>query len=225
MRNTLVGAVLAVVLIAALFTAAHFGARPGMRPVVPPPALSPEQTAARLSPDFVGAEAIGAWHLVCIKPHTLSRLRQTNGGATGNSQGTPPRTPAPPPDWRVPRCRATIGLRNPQKPDQTIRLSFRLLGVQRVLAMFLRLPPSQVQNGDPMTLKLDSTELSLPVRGCTEEFCLALQSIKAAAEPPVVSSKTAMLVFTPSGSRETIGVAIPTAGLAPAVAALHRIDR
>jgi len=222
MRNSLVGAVLAVVLIAALFAAARFGSHPAPKPT-PAPVLSPAEIAAQIKPDFVGMQMIGDWKLTCGEPHVLPQSPPV-GGRTGNSQGKSPAEAPPPPGWRIPRCRATVALRNPKSPAEEVLVTFRLVGFKRALAAFVRMPPTVVTAGEQMTLRLDATELVIPVRGCAAQFCLAVSSIRMNEEPAVLAAKNVVLIFTSTAAQKPTAVTIPTLGLKPALVAMRRID-
>ena len=221
MRNTIIGAFLAAVLVAGLFAASHYRSRPdGSRA----PALSPSEIAALLNPKFVGAQRIGEWKLVCGPGKELPRPPATDG-RSGNSEGTAPREAPPPPGWRIPRCRTMIGLRSAHKPEQQVGVTFRQFGFKRVLALILRLPPNEVQNGDVVSVRLDRAEWQIPVRSCAEQFCLAIQSIKFVDVPTLEKSKQLVLSFKPASNSKKVVIAIPTSGLAESLEVMRRIDK
>jgi len=220
MRNTLVGAALAVVLVAALFAAAHYGRRPAETPAA---ALSPEQTAASIKPGFIGEQKIGDWKLVCGAGRALPKP-PPGQHLSGNSEGLPPRE-APPPGWKIPRCRVVMSLRSAHNPGDEVRLTFRQVGFKRVLALFLRMPPDQVSNGDPVTVRWDQTEWQIPVMSCAAQFCLAIQSIKFVDLPLVENAKQMQIAFKPATGDQRVAIKVPVDGLAPAIGAMRRIDK
>ena len=221
MRNTFVGVTLAVALVAGLFAAAHFGSHPAE---APKPQLSTAQIAAQIKPDFIGEETIGGWRLVCGPAKELPRS-PSNGHSSGNSAGTAPRETPPPPGWKIPRCRAVLGLRSARKPEQQVRVTFREFGFRRVLALILRFPLSEVQNGDVVEVHLDRAEWQIPVRSCAAKFCLAIQSIKFADVPVLEKSKQLVLSFKPASNSKAVVIAVPTSGLAETLKAIRRIDK
>jgi hypothetical protein len=187
--------------------------------------LSPSEVAAQIPTDFVGEQKIGEWTLVCGPGKELPKAPMSNGHLSGNSAGTAPREAPPPPGWKIPRCRAAMGLRSAHNPSEEVRLTFRQVGFKRVLALFLRFPPQEVQNGDIVTLHLDKTEWQIPIRSCAAAFCLAIQSIKFVDVPVVENAKQLALSFKPASSPKEIAIAVPAAGLTDTLNAIRRIDK
>jgi invasion protein IalB len=222
MRNTLIGAGLAAILIVALFAAAHYGSRPTISNA-PQTVLNPEQIAAQIKPNFIGEQAFGSWKLVCGPERELPKAPPTSG-QSGNSSGTTPAN-AIPPGWKIPRCRVLVGLRNPKKPDREVRITFRGVGVKRTLAVFLRFPPDELQTGDTVTLRVDSTEWPVTVNSCGSYFCLAIRSIKFADLPALENSRQMQLAFKPAGGSQPIAVPVPVSGLTQAIKVMQRIDK
>jgi invasion protein IalB len=222
MRNTLVGAVLAIVLVAGLFAAAHFGSRPAQGPA---PQLSPSQTTAQIGPDFIGDRKIGEWILYCGEAKELPSAPSNDGHVGGNSAGTTPKEAPPPPGWKIPRCRVVMGLRNAHNPAEQVRLTFRQAGFKRVIALFLRFPPDEVANGDVVTIQLDQAKWPIPIRSCAAQFCLAIQSIKFVDLPMIEKSKHMILAFTPASTHKAVAISVPTTGLEEALTVMRRIDK
>lgn len=221
MRNTLVGAALAVVLVAALFAAAHYGRRPAETPAA---ALSPEQMAASIKSDFIGEQRIGDWKLVCGPGRVLPKP-PPGQHLSGNSEGLPPREAPPPPGWKIPRCRVAMALRSAHNPQDEVRLTFRQVGFKRVLALFLRMPPDEVSNGDAVTVRWDQAEWQIPVMSCAAQFCLAIHSIKFVDRPIVENAKQLQISFRPTTGDRQVAIKVPVNGLAPALGAMRRIDK
>jgi hypothetical protein len=222
MRNTLIGGALAAVLLVALFVASEHWRKPAQGKVDAGSLTSAEIVKA-LSPDFVGQQKIGSWMLVCGPVHELPHA--PSDGREGNSQGTAPKEAPPPPGWHIPRCRSMLGLRDPKNPADEIRITFRAVGFKRVLAMFLRFPPDQVETGDPVNLRLDQTQWPVPIRTCAKAFCLSIQSIKFTDAPTLLNAKSLRLEFKPTGGKEQVAIAVPTDGLADSIAAMRKIDK
>src|ERR1700760_1839354 len=119
MRNSLIGIALAAVLVAALFAAARYSSHPAasQQPSTTVQNTDPATVVAALKPDFVGQVAVGSWRLACNKPRPLPREPQS-----GNSEGTAPRQPPPPPGWQMPHCNVSQVLRNPKNPSDEVRM-------------------------------------------------------------------------------------------------------
>jgi len=225
MRNTVIGGALAAVLVVALFVAAQYWHKPAVGKV-DTKHLSPTEVVKDLSPDFIGQQKVGSWMLVCGPVHELPHAPPASDGHdSGNSQGTAPKEAPPPPGWHIPRCRVMLGMRSPKNPADEIRVTFRAVGFKRVLAMFLRFPPDQVGTGDPVTMRLDQTAWSVPIRTCAKAFCLSIQSIKFADVPTLLKAKTVQLEFKPTGGNAQVAIPVPTDGLADALAAMQKLDK
>jgi hypothetical protein len=213
---------LAIVLVAGLFAGARYGSRPAE---APEPQLSPAQVTAKMGTDFIGEQKIGEWVFICGPAKELPRTPGSDGHLGNNSSGTTPREAPPPPGWKIPRCRAAMGLRSAHNPGEQVRLTFRQVGFKRVLALFLRFPPNEVQNGDVVTIKLDDANWTIPIRSCAAQFCLAIQSIKFADVPVLEKSKHMTLSFTPASTQKLVEVAVPVSGLTDSLDTMRRIDR
>lgn len=224
MRNTLIGGALAIVLVAALFAAAQYGRKPAIAGL-DTKTLTPAEIAKGLSPDFVGEQRIGDWKLACAPVRELPKAPPLGGHDSGNSAGTAPKEAPPPPGWHIPRCHVATAMRSPKHPDEQIRVTFRAVGFKRVLALFLRFPPTEVDTGDAVTLQLDSTPWQVPIRTCAKAFCLSIQSIKFVDVPTLTNAKTMTLKFKPTGTQETVSIVVPTDGLSDALGAMQRLDK
>jgi hypothetical protein len=213
MRNTVIGIVLAAVLVAALFAASLWGRHPAAGSGSD---TDPAKTAAAVADDFVGEKKIGDWHLVCGKPKAFPRA-PGNSGEGGNSEGTPPKTTAPE-GFMFPRCHAIVAKKS---PAGEILMSFRQFGFKRVLTLFVRLPPGVVQSGDSITARFDKTVRTIPVR-CAPALCLGVDQFRKTEQPVVLDAKTMTVSF--KGTRAAISVDASTRGLADAIEAMQRIN-
>lgn len=218
MRNTLLGAALAVVLVAALFAASHYGRKPAQGPAEP----AVPQAAGALKNDFIGQVKFGAWKLACNKARELPR--PPSAGMQGNSESNTPKEPPPPPGWKLPRCITGLVLHNPRNKTDEIRVTFRHVSFRRVLTMFLRFPPGDVTTGDIVKARFGDTGWNIPVRTCSAQFCLAIESIKLADTAVVENAKSFSLAFTPDGQDTEIVLPIPVDGLTDALHAMRRLN-
>ena len=216
MRNTVIGIVLAIVVVAGLFAASSMIKRPGG----PDQGLLPATGVSDVKDDFIGQEKFGAWQLVCTKARQLPRPPQD--GRTGNSSGAAPKEAPPPPGWKLPRCMAGVALRSNQGNE--MRVIWRTTGFKRVLTLFLRFPPSEVGNGDVIKVKFDKTEWSLPIRTCAAAFCLVIESVRKPDVAAVENAKSFTISFTPSGSETGVTIAVPTDGMATAIDTMRRLN-
>ncbi|MBV8978382.1 MAG: invasion associated locus B family protein [Alphaproteobacteria bacterium] len=220
MRNTVLGGILAAVLVGGLFLASQTFKKPAVGAM--DASGDPNQIAKALRDDFIGQQKIGDWLLVCGPVHELPKAP---GSGSGNSAGTAPKEAPPPEHWHIPRCRVVYSIHSASGPSQEkVRITFREFGFKRVLALFLRFPPDDVTTGDAVALDLDKTEWQVPIRTCARVACLSIQSIKFADVPVVTGAKSMTLKYTPSGTQEKVTMPVPTTGLAAALGAMRRID-
>jgi hypothetical protein len=222
LRNIVTGTLLAIIFIVGLFVASHYFVRPGQLPVS---ATSPGAIAAQIKSDFIGERRIGQWRLVCGPAMELPRPPAMDGHTHGNSEGTAPREAPPPAGWRISRCRTMLGLRSAQNPGERIGLIFRQFGFKRVLALVLRFPPAEVQNGDIVSVRLDEAEWQIPVRSCAAQFCLAIRSVKFVEVPVLERSSRLSISFKSTLSQKPRTIAVPTFGLPECLKAMRRIDK
>ncbi|HWA88839.1 MAG TPA: invasion associated locus B family protein [Rhizomicrobium sp.] len=220
MRNTLIGAGLAIILVAALFAASAYWRHPATDDGT---AVADTSTPpAALKDDFVGETKSGAWKLVCNKGKEFPKA--PSNGQTGNSEGAAPQEAGPPPGWKFPRCIVGLVLHNPKDPKDEVRVTFRNVGFKRVLALFVRFPPTDVTAGDTVKARFDATEWEIPVRSCPAQFCLAIASIRRSDVPVVENAKSFNVAFTPSGRSTEVVLPLPVAGLGDAIKAMKRLN-
>lgn len=224
MRNTVIGAVLAVIFVAALFAMAHFAPR---KPKPP----SPEQSAAQVEQGFVGAKMIGPWQLVCLASPSVIDVGSKPAAA---SPPLPPSTPeAVAPHKTAPaaakplslgRCRVTLAYRQKDNPKRVIlAVNFRLVGEAEKLLMVVRLPPV-AKKGDNLVLRLGANGLKLAVAGCQKESCVAAGALGAQAQTGLFSAPKAELVLPPGANGKRAALPFPVAGLSAAITAMHRAE-
>lgn len=218
MRNTVIGVVLAIVVVVGLFAASSMIKRPAADGTSD--ATLPATGVAEIKDDFIGQQKIGAWQLLCNKARELPR--PPTDGRSGNSQGTAPKEAPPPPGWKLPRCMTGVALKSSKGNE--VRVIYRTTGFKRVLTLFLRFPPSEVGNGEVVKVKYDQTEWSVPVRTCAAAFCLVIESIRKPDVPTVENAKSFSLSFTPSGSETGVTIAVPTQGMAQAIDTMRRLN-
>jgi hypothetical protein len=232
MRNTVVGVVLALVFIAAMFAVGQYGPKSlsGGSPSAPPPPPPPKEAAAKIKASFVGRTKIGDWSLVCTEPRKLPKPPPITGGAPpappgmANSAGI--KMEVPPSDFRIPRCQTVALLPVPGHPKQAFRVVFRLLGFKRRLAVFIQIP--QVADpGEQVDMQLSNGALAIPVRACNEvrQRCLAAQTFKPEEEASkIMRTKSLGFAFQPGKDgkpRVSMGSAY---GFTETLATIRRID-
>jgi len=218
MRNSFIGIALAVVLMAGLFAAARFHARPGIDPSAAQ-FSDPAKAVAELKPDFMGDKMIGAWTLSCGRQRELPRVPQT-----GNSEGTPSKD-GPPPGWKLPHCHTFQAVKAPQNPTDGVRVTLRRVGFKNVLTIFLRFPPDEVESGDTSMLQIGGTKIPMPIGGCTARFCLSILSVRHANEPALLASKTMTLSYSSRLSGKPVMLKYAMLGFAQSVGAMRQMDK
>jgi invasion protein IalB len=196
MRNSLIGLVLAVVLLGGLFALAKYD---------PPSSLvtTPATAAENIKPGFSGVQQIGAWTLACAPgPNNHATLKPDAFG----------------------RCRVNLAYRRKDDPKQVVMvIAMRLLGPEQHLAVIVILPPV-VKQADVLEVHIEKKMLKLPVSTCKDNRCVALAAVGANGEAQLLSGPGGTLVFPPDATGKRAGVAVPFAGLQAAVAAMHRAE-
>jgi invasion protein IalB len=224
MRNTLIGGALAAVLVAALFWASQSLHEPSVAGQQTAAAIPPAQAAASLTPKFVGEKKIGSWILVCGDVHELPKPPPMGGHVSGNSQGSAPRAAPPPPGWHIPRCHAVYVVHEANGNAEKVRFTFREAGFKRVLALFLRFPPTDSGMSGSITLQIDGNTMQFPQPACVKVYCLSIESIKFADLPNLLKARKISLKYTLPGTQEIVEIPLPVDGLADALNAMRRID-
>ena len=196
MRNSLIGVVLAVVLLGGLFALAKYD---------PPQSFvtTPASEASKVQTGFSGAQQIGAWTLACAPGQ--SHHAQLKADAFG-------------------RCRVSLAYRRKDNPKQVVMvIAMRLLGPDQHLAVIVVLP-SVVKTGDNLELHVGKRMLKVPVANCKDKRCVALVATSAQGESQLLVGQGGVLVFPADPSGKRAGVAVPFAGLQPAIAAMRRAE-
>lgn len=197
MRDTIAGAVLAIIFLALLFAA---------------PRLLPRGTEAmtraeiaQISPGFSGTRNIGSWALACSNPsQNKSAAGAHNTVATG-------------------RCRMARGYRN-QNGQLILTIAFRFAGPAKSLTMIVRYPPIPSKGQYLLIGLARQTTLRLPVYGCAKTACVAVGALIPAAESLLLTSPQAQVVLPPAADGKQYTVAIRLDGLAPALAGMQRAE-
>jgi invasion protein IalB len=224
MRNSLIGGILAAVLVAALFWASQSLHRPAVAGQQGAADVSPAQAVAGLTPKFVGEVKVGSWILACGQVHELPKAPAIGGHTSGNSDNAAPREAAPPPGWHIPRCRTVYVVHEANGNAEKVRFTFREAGFKRVLALFLRFPPADSGMSGAITVQADGNTFQFPQPACVKVYCLSIESIKFADLPNVLKARKISLKYTLPGTQETVEIPVPVDGLADALNAMRKID-
>ncbi len=203
MRDTIVGAALAIVFLALLFSA----------PRLLPRGIEGATRAdiARIGTGFSGTEFIGSWTLTCSAATAAgASTRASDGSRVGPQQA-------------VGRCRMARGYRD-RNGRLVLAVAFRYAGPTKVLTMIVRFPPMG-HKGQYVVVALNrQTSLRLPVFGCAKNSCIAVGALIPAAQTLLVAAPQAQVVLPPQadGKQYTIGIRLD--GLAPALDGMHRAE-
>jgi hypothetical protein len=223
MRNTVIGAVLAIVFVAALFALAHFSPRKPQPP-------APDKVAAQIEQGFVGAKMIGPWRLVCLASPAIIGTDKPAPVPLALSpsarHAAPPQAPIAPAHKPISlgRCRVTLAYLQKDSPRRVIlTVNFRLVGEAEKLLMVVRLPPV-AKTGDNLVLQLGGGGLKLPVVGCQKESCVAAGALGAQAQTGLFSAAKAELILPPGANGKRAALPFPILGLSAAITAMHRAE-
>ena len=197
MRDTIVGAVLAVLFLGLLFAAPRFLPH-GIEAVN-------RAEPAQIPPGFTGTRLIGSWDLVCAPARTAEGAKQPDS------------------QKEVGRCRMARGYRA-QNGQLVLAVAFRYAGPQKALTMIVRFPPVGRQ-GQYLLLKLGPQGgLRLPVFGCTNGSCVAVGALIPAAQSLLLSAPAAQVVLPPRADGKQYSIGIRLDGLAPALAGMRHAE-
>jgi hypothetical protein len=210
MRSSIIGVILAALLLAGLFALAKY---------LPPSGLSqrPADVAAKVEPGFTGMKQIGPWILSCRPgqkksapmPLTLTPSAAQSPVSADNTFG---------------RCRVSLIYHRKGNPKQAVLvLNFRLLGPAQHLAVLVILPPV-VKKGDELELRWGKKGLKLPISVCQKGDCIAVIGLAARGEADLLSAPSAMLVLPPGPDGKRAGVGVPFVGLPDAIRAMRRAE-
>jgi|HubBroStandDraft_6_1064221.scaffolds.fasta_scaffold720455_1 invasion protein IalB len=221
MRNTIIGGVLAIVLVAALFAASYYHS-PAHNPP-PAPAPNPDAVAAHIKPGFVGTQLIGAWRLNCFKPRPVSPEAERPAGSNANA--TPP---SPGPDQQNWRCRVVFGIHSRSHPAERVVIRFQYIGPKRVVLLSTQIPWQltwRPGTDEALTLRLSNGEMKIPVRLCGPPVCLAMVNVPPADAKRLLSTSRMIAEVSVSAGAKPITFTIPVTGLRQALETLDRIDQ
>jgi Invasion associated locus B (IalB) protein len=217
MRDTVVGLVLAVLLIGGLFAADKFA--PGQHPLSPIAQAdqSADASAADIHPGYVGTKMIGVWQLACTDKPTVVQVPVQDPSAAA---GAPPKTV----QVQLGRCRSTLFYRRRDNPRMVMMaVTFRFIGPSKSFGVFVLMPPI-VKPGDVVALRIQQGFLKLPVQSCQDKgLCIARGALQPGAEAQFLASKGAQLVI-PQPNGKAAALPLPLIGLPQAVSAMTRAE-
>lgn len=218
MRSTIIGVVMGVVFIAALF---------GISQLYPHSSqVGFAEAAQSIEPGFVGVKMIGPWQFACAKdqsqapaskaaiPFTLNPNPHGGAAAVTAAQQS-----------ALGRCRTTLIYTRKGDPKAVILVvSFRYAQNGQKLAMIVRFP-ALAQKGDQLLLRVgQGGALRLPVSQCSQGGCLAAGLLSPDGQNLILGAKKGVLVFPAKKDSKPLGMLIPFTGLKDALAAMRRAE-
>ena len=194
MRNTVIGAVLAIIFLALMFAA----------PRLLPHGIEATTQAeiARISKGFTGTRFIGSWVLVCSEPP-----------APGTQK----------PQAIVGPCRMARAYRD-NNGRLILTVAFRYAGAPKVLTIIVRFPPIGRKGQFLLLVLGRQSTLKLPVFDCAKDSCVAVGALVPAATSLLEASSQAGVVLppTPDGKQYTIRIRLDD--LPAALAGMQRAE-
>jgi invasion protein IalB len=194
MRDTIAGAVLAIVFLALLFAA----------PRLLPHGIEATTRAeiAQISKGFTGTRYIGPWVLVCSK--LPSSTNQKSQEAVGP-------------------CRMARAYHD-NNSRLILTVAFRYAGTPKVLTMIVRFPPIGRKGQYLLFGLGKQSTLKLPVFACPKDSCVAVGALVPAAKSLLVSASQAQVVLPPSADGKQYTIRISLDGLPAALAGMQRAE-
>jgi hypothetical protein len=220
MRSTVIGVVLAVAFLAAMFALSQ------MQPHVSAPLYA--QAAQDVKPGFVGAKRIGRWILICGKPTAADAAGSKN--AIPFSLNPDPKSSAATAAAAqnpVARCLATFQIPQKNNPKALLMgVNFRYSLDQKRLAMTVRFPAVWAQKGDDLVIALDKKpQFKLPVRECvTGSFCTASGFLDQTGQSLILNSTIGTVVFPAQKGAKPLIARVPLLAVHDALAAARRAE-
>ena len=221
MRYAILGIVLAVAFLGALFAAAHYDTRHSS------PSSAPAQTVQSLRPGFYGIQRNGAWTLECLKRPRIPVWAERMAAAAAKSDSN-----GPPPHARPPLCHVITRITRGGPNTAWMDLIFSLTPKGAFLTAVMRLAPDLAAPGDYLTLHLSNSDQRVRVMFCGPTECLAvpvvrpenLAKMKRPLAEDIADSKTAILAFPAASGTEESHFSIPMDGLQTAIAAMRQMN-
>lgn len=198
MKDTVAGAVLAIVFLALLFAA------PRLLPRGIEGATRVE--ISQISPGFSGTRILDSWTLQCSavpKGHPVSAAASTSGA--------------------VGRCRMGRGYHD-GNGNLVLAITFRDVGPTKTLTMAVSFPPVGGKGQYLVVVLNPSSSLRLPVFGCNKNLCVAVGTLMPAAQSLLTAASQAKVVLPRLTNGKQITIAIRLDGLGPALDGLHRAE-
>lgn len=194
MRDTVVGAVLAIAFLALLFAA----------PRLLPHGIEATTQAevAQISKGFLGTRFIGSWVLVCSKTAVPAVQK---------------------PQSVVGPCRMARAYRD-NNGRLILTVAFRYAGAPKVLTMIVRFPPIGRKGQFVLFVLGKQATLKLPVFDCAKDSCVAVGALVSAATSLLESSGQARVVLPPAPDGKQYTISIRLDGLPTALAGMQRAE-
>ena len=196
MKETVVGAVLAIVFLALLFAA----------PRLLPHGIEGMTRAeiSKIEPGFAGTKILGSWTLQCTPVPRPGAATSAPGESVG-------------------RCRMARGYRD-GNGRLVLAIAFRYAGPAKNLTMIVRYPPIGAK-GQYLVVGLGpKSSLRLPVFGCNKDSCVAVGALIPAARTLLMDAPQAKVVLPPMADGKQISIAVRLDGLAQALDGMHRAE-
>ncbi|SRR5579885_279790 len=204
MKGTVVGLVLGLGLLAALFAADRYFPRAGLE-------NSP------ISGSFVGERRIGDWLLVCAPPSPGSHVPIPFSLSPGSAPPAASRA-------QLGRCRLSLVMARKGQPGRILLAAhFRLTGQAHALTLILRFPPVG-EAGQWVAVHTAGKVFRVPVVSCSQRLCMAGGRIGQPIETLLSQESPAQLVLPAIKGAKPLVLPLPLKGLRDAIAGLRQAE-
>lgn len=223
MRATVLGTVLAVAFLAALFGVAYYYSPSGR--ALSPPLPGASLSARPIRPGFTVIQRTGAWTLECLQPRKAPEWIRRMKESWAKSNGSPPSPVRP--------CHVISEVNTPGHPTEWVDVIFNIMPKGGFLTALFRINPDLVSPGDYLDLRLTDGHQRVRVVFCGPEECAAVPVVRPQdlatvktpqAERIVASNETVLSIPAVSGERP-LAFNIPMYGLPAVIAELRRRAR
>jgi invasion protein IalB len=194
MRSDILGVILGVLFLGALFFVTRQYPRPDVKAAL-------DSAAAEVAPGFTGQKKIGAWDLICAK----APLAASGQAALG-------------------RCRVNFQFHPKSAPQKVLMgVNFRLVGPTKQLTLLLRVPPV-VHKDDQLVVEFGHGGVKLPVMNCEQSQCLAGGGLDDAALAKLFGGGHGAVVLPAGADGKRPSIPFPLLGIRKSIEAMRRAE-
>jgi invasion protein IalB len=215
MRNTLIGLSAAAAILVVVFIVSRIIPGAPVHPAQPqatgPTAEEMAQAAAKVTPGFLGATAIGEWNVTCGKP-----AQHNDASDTGTDL-------AKAHEIKFGRCRSALLVRNSKDTKKVALIAvFRLIDKSDEVALILHTPPVVKPGTKVLVALAEKQVIGLPVTNCEKGQCIAIGLLKPRVFQQLIGRPKLAVVVPLQANGQRMIIPLSMTGLPQSVEAMRR---